>query len=312
VDLTPEVLILTNKLDISADLVVLEFHSRGVPFLRINAEDFPSMAVTLQLPARQWTIVDRVFGRVNLSELKSVWFRRPGKPLEDDPSLTLGEREFVIDQWRMLLAGLLAIPGVKWVNDPVKNSAAESKILQLSRALDVGLDIPTTWITNDVTSLPRDERQLIAKCVGSPLVQDQDKHSFVFTTEVKLEDVNGEELRLAPVIFQERLWPKVDYRVTVVEDTVLAARLVENDGKIDWRTILPSAKFEPATLPDSVASKLREIVSRLGLIFGAIDIVFAANRYYFLEVNPNGEWGWLQTTADLPIASALVDALCRP
>jgi glutathione synthase/RimK-type ligase-like ATP-grasp enzyme len=51
----------------------------------------------------------------------------------------------------------------------------------------------------------------------------------------------------------------------------------------------------------------RKIVSDSGLIFGAIDLVQHDGEYYFLEINPNGEWGWLQHPHDVPIANALCD-----
>jgi len=45
------------------------------------------------------------------------------------------------------------------------------------------------------------------------------------------------------------------------------------------------------------------------LYFGAIDIVEHEGRFWFLEVNPNGEWGWLQKPNGVPIAEALCDLM---
>ena len=47
----------------------------------------------------------------------------------------------------------------------------------------------------------------------------------------------------------------------------------------------------------------------LRLEFGGIDLAILDDTYYFIEVNPTGEWGWLTSTAHLPIDSAIVDAL---
>jgi hypothetical protein len=34
-------------------------------------------------------------------------------------------------------------------------------------------------------------------------------------------------------------------------------------------------------------------------------------EWVFLEVNPNGQWAWLQDETGLPIASAIADALVK-
>jgi glutathione synthase/RimK-type ligase-like ATP-grasp enzyme len=52
-------------------------------------------------------------------------------------------------------------------------------------------------------------------------------------------------------------------------------------------------------------------VKRFGLVFGAIDLVQTPSGFYFLEINPNGEWAWLQKEAGLPIAETIVDILVQ-
>ena len=45
------------------------------------------------------------------------------------------------------------------------------------------------------------------------------------------------------------------------------------------------------------------------LRFGAIDmVVSAAGDWYFLEINPNGQWAWLDMTAGTNIAASFLQA----
>ncbi len=60
-----------------------------------------------------------------------------------------------------------------------------------------------------------------------------------------------------------------------------------------------------ADLPDNMAAKLRALVSSRGLSFGACDLLRTGNDYTFLEMNPNGQWGWLEIEAGLQISKAL-------
>jgi glutathione synthase/RimK-type ligase-like ATP-grasp enzyme len=65
-------------------------------------------------------------------------------------------------------------------------------------------------------------------------------------------------------------------------------------------------------VPTDVAKRCRTLVERFGLRFGAVDLAVGSDGvYWFLELNPNGEWGWLQR-AGLPIAEALADTLLHP
>ena len=84
-------------------------------------------------------------------------------------------------------------------------------------------------------------------------------------------------------------------------------------SSIDWRaTDYPDLKHEPHVLPDEIAAKCHEMVRTLGLSFGAIDLVRTPeDDYAFLEINPNGEWLWLEYQLDFPIAQSIADWLTQ-
>jgi glutathione synthase/RimK-type ligase-like ATP-grasp enzyme len=47
-------------------------------------------------------------------------------------------------------------------------------------------------------------------------------------------------------------------------------------------------------------------MKRLGLEFGALDfIVTETGVWYFLEVNPSGQWLWIEDLTGLPIADSI-------
>jgi glutathione synthase/RimK-type ligase-like ATP-grasp enzyme len=52
-------------------------------------------------------------------------------------------------------------------------------------------------------------------------------------------------------------------------------------------------------------------MARLGLSFGALDFVLTPDgRFVFLEINPNGQWMWLDDKLGFGITDAVVDWLC--
>lgn len=54
------------------------------------------------------------------------------------------------------------------------------------------------------------------------------------------------------------------------------------------------------------------LARRLGLSYCALDLVVTpSGDYVFLEVNPSGQYGWLESLTGLPITRELVRMLMR-
>lgn len=55
-----------------------------------------------------------------------------------------------------------------------------------------------------------------------------------------------------------------------------------------------------------------DLMSTPGLRFGALDFLLTPEvAWVFLEVNPNGQWAFIEQATGLPIAAAIADALTR-
>lgn len=105
---------------------------------------------------------------------------------------------------------------------------------------------------------------------------------------------------------------KIDIRVTLVYNRVFAVSILKNGLPIegDWRrTPSEEITYAPLLLPIEIEHKIFKLMSELGLVFGGIDIALVAGQYYFIEINPTGEWGWLSSIMDIAIDKAIVDYL---
>jgi glutathione synthase/RimK-type ligase-like ATP-grasp enzyme len=68
--------------------------------------------------------------------------------------------------------------------------------------------------------------------------------------------------------------------------------------------------WQPYELPREVEEKVLRLMDYFVLNYGAIDfIVTPDGRHVFLEVNPVGEFFWLERCPGLPIADAIADVL---
>ncbi len=315
------ILLLSNKWDLTVDFVVAELRRRSHPFLRMNSEDLVNERATVFLPdfrieVSKCSVLHSLGG-----EIRAIWNRRPGKPFDETPFAdrpSAAVQRFASDQWYSWLESLQLLPDVGWVNHPHANDAMESKIRQLHLAQSEGFVIPETVITNDPDEvrslLERSSRRIVAKALYSPLIEEPDQDYFVFTQMLNDLPRQVEEIRLAPLVVQRALSPKVDYRVTVVGDTAFPVRITLGSSaadQIDWRTVKEDIDFTSCELPRSLVDRCIAYVSKAGLAFGAIDLVEHSGEFYFLEINPNGEWGWLQKPHNIPIAETLCDLLVQ-
>ncbi len=199
-----------------------------------------------------------------------------------------------------------------WVNDPGRDHVAHRKPYQLRVAQDAGLRIPHTLITNDPDEArrfvdARGYRDVIYKAF-SATERDWRETRLLRPDELALLD----NVRYAPVIFQEYVRAQYDVRVTVVGDELFAAAIHSQDTEypVDFRMDMANARIEAVSLPDEVQDGLRDLMARLGLVYGAIDMRLTPDeKYVFLEINPAGQWLFVEQQTRQPIAAALAGVL---
>ncbi|MHC5731086.1 MAG: MvdD family ATP-grasp ribosomal peptide maturase, partial [Nostoc sp.] len=83
-------------------------------------------------------------------------------------------------------------------------------------------------------------------------------------------------------------------------------------ARYDWRKqgIALLQAWEPYTLPGDVEDKLLKLMAEFCLNYGALDIILTPDgRHVFLEVNPVGEFFWLERCPGLPISQAIAEVL---
>lgn len=312
------ILILTNKWDISVDFVIKQLQTVGVKYLRLNTEDLPKYSSTINFPNFEFRI-NKKEEEIDLSKtVKVVWNRRPGLPFENvSYAKKTGISRFIDNQWFTWIESLQLIPNVTWINNPIANTIMECKPRQLFLADKMGFSIPKTIISNDILKinsfLDRNQKNIV-KALYSPLIKEKDVDKFIYTNCIsQIDGIEKETIQLSPSIFQQSINPKIDYRVTVVGNEIFPVRIsIANYGSdfpVDWRTIENGITYQLCHLPEDIEQLCKRYVKENGLLFGSIDLVEQDGVYFFLEINPNGEWGWLQYPNKIPIAESITKLL---
>ncbi len=286
----------------------------GAEAVLLDTSAFPSRAaISFEHGARgrDWTL-DGPAGRIRAHDVTAVWWRRP-LPLAPEPSLGREHAAFAVRQTYAALAGLAASLDVRWVNDPWRDDAASRKPRQLAAAERVGLRIPRTLVTSDPARARAFLRRVRGRAVHKAV--DATPEDWRTTRIVGPADVARlPALRLAPVILQEYV-PGVDVRVTVVGGRLFAAA-IDARGTFsphDFRNAFDEARVERCALPRDVARRLRALLSELGLSYAAIDLRRRDDgEHVFLEVNPSGQWLFIERQTGMPITKAVAELLARP
>lgn len=318
-------LIVTNKMDLTSDYLIVRLEELGIPFCRLNTEDYLSKYdIDINFTNNEVNSFINFFdgNKINIDEISSAFFKHPLKPnfIDDIPTnqMVFAERETI----EMLRSLFLLIDEKVWLNHPKHIFAANNKIEQLKIASKIGFSIPKTCISSGPESIKNfynsHNRDIIAKAVryGYDITENHIKFAPTKKVEKKFIE-NIEDYYTVPSIYQERIEKKYDIRVTVIGNKVYAAAIHSQrymETMTDWRlwdihedVDLKHSKHE---LPPEISNLCLKITKKFNLGFSAIDLIYSPEKkYYFLEMNPNGQWAWIEGKLGFPIRDSIINYL---
>ena len=318
------VLLLTHSGDFfTVERVAEAVARRGARPFRLDTDLFPEeLRISSGLGSRETDYSVEAGGEsLRASEVRAVWARKLWMPRLDE-RLDERLRAMCVRESAAALEGFLdGLHEARWVNQPAREREAENKLRQLRVAAEVNLRVPRTLVTNDPARARKFYEELggavVAKLLRPLSVSMNEAPYFVYTSEVKACDLkDAEALRHCPMVFQERVEKEIELRVAYVGGKFFAGAIDAAGsarGATDWRRAeVGEVSWEHAELPRALAAPLASLMSRLGLAYGAIDLIRTpSGEHVFLEVNPGGEWGMLEHDLGLPISEAIAEELLR-
>lgn len=315
------VLILATEHDISVDRVVRALAARGVPVFRADLAWFPQeLTLDAELHDGRW--VGRLATpnrEVALGALRSVWYRSPSA-FEFPTTMSATERRHAQHEAKLGLGGVLAGLPVLWVNHPSRHADAGYKPRKLVAAASAGLTVLPTLVSNEAAAVHRFAGQsgqlgVVTKMFGAPAICEQGGRRVALTQRLSgsdLGDLRGIEITAHQ--FQRWTSKREEARVIVIGRHVFAVaiRAHSDAAHVDWRADYEALSYEQITPPDAVRRGVIAVMAELELVYGAFDFVITPDdRWVFLEVNPGGQYGWLEDVADVPLTATMVDLLAQ-
>lgn len=320
------ILVLVDKEDIGAtDPVLRILQRKGIEHFRIQPTDFPkSLGAKITYSSGSPGITLRFAEKfLDIEAVQSVWDRSSLSPGISD-SIKSEDRQMARNEATHFLRSVRQILQNRfWVNRYPDSSIASLKPYQLQVAQSVGLEIPRTLMTNE----PAEVMEFYKACGGQIIYKTFDhftreveggKYLGIYTNRVQYEDLTArlDSIRVAPCIFQEYVAKHVELRITVVGKNIFAAEIYSQDSersRDDWRRYdLQNVAHRACDLPTTLQTKILQMMQALNLVYGSIDMILTPDgRYVFLEVNPSGQWGWIEELTGMPIARSIAAMLMQ-
>lgn len=263
-----------------------------------------------------------------LDNVKSIWYHKPTRATRDtfiknDIAVEETNAEYKLDAVNRHYDMIRAQHGdALWVSNYYNIIRASQKPLQYVEAARLGFNVPDTIFTSNVEAARQfmsDHSSVVLKSISTvSLTNEEGEPLRMFTRIIDPGTLSLEGLEQTPSIFQEAITDiGVELRITVVGDKVFPAivsGIDANDPTVrDWRVgyYMGNFKAEPFyELPPDVADSCVRLTKRLGLQYSAIDlIVDKQGKEWFLEINPNGQWLFIENQTGQPIGQAIADLL---
>jgi glutathione synthase/RimK-type ligase-like ATP-grasp enzyme len=324
------ILILTHAQDDCAELVIGRLSKKGIKFARFNTEEFHSKVKTVMYLSAHGEFRGRYeFPDLILpfEQIGVAWNRRIHAPKMDydlgDPEL----QSWMADEAEMAMNISFTMLGCPVINPWEINERLKfNKMAQMQRAASLGLDIPLSCMTNNLSEIREfwkvAEEKVIFKKIRKGLFRFSSGETLLLHTskipKEMMTEENLQRMRFSPMFLQEHIPKRFDVRSVVIDEKVFSVTIDSQgveEGRTDYRTaaVLGKLKEMPhkeIDLGDDVNKKLVAFSKSFGLTFSIIDLVITPDdKIVFLEDNPNGQWGWLEHMTGVPISEAFAETL---
>lgn len=290
--------------------------SKNISYFRLNSDRLNHLQ-KINISEDSFELTDEFGNTVHSDAITGVWHRKAWRisvPEELDQEY---EKIFLNEYGSLRYNLITTLENIPWIN-PYENERKidGNKMLQLKIAQRNNLTVPRTVFSNNEEKITAFFHQYcqgraIAKLHGvtAKTMTGENLVSTTIIEEDTLENIS--DIVYCPMIFQPYIDKKYELRIIYVDGEFFTGK-INNSENADWRVAQDDYFWSAYELPENIKANLTSMMKEMGLYMGAIDMIKARDgAYYFLEVNPQGEWGMLQKELGFPIAERIADNLIK-
>lgn len=297
------ILILSEDQDRTTTEVIRWLVHFDLPFIRVHEDEIFSINIE-----KERIYLESSRNSFFIEDISSVWYRRGGLNFNriafNDKGINLHMNEY---QYWLEDYVIKFLEGKRGINQ--QSRGCVNKLIALEKAIQIGLDVPEFFLSDDLKNIPR--KDVITKTVsGNCIIEFDEFNGIMYTAEVT--DVQDEEIFIS--FFQQKITKDFEIRTFYMnEQTWSMAIFSQNDSQtqIDYRKynkLTPNRNVR-YNLPDHLNHKIVLLMEELGLNCGSLDFIKSGETFYFLEVNPIGQFGNVSTLCNFMLDKELALAL---
>ena len=193
-----------------------------------------------------------------------------------------------------------------------------NKLIALETAIEIGLDVPPYIITTSRAELLQ-FYELNGPVVCKPISESiafnsGSKRMSMYAGLLGLDDILKLPLIFDHSFFQVYIDKEYDIRSFILHEKVYSAAIISQtheQTRVDFRKYDSESpnKIVPFKLPHNIEEKLASLVYKLDIDSGSADIVKKGNKFYFLEVNPVGQYDFVSKACNYQLDKVIAKTL---
>lgn len=298
----PQLLILTNSIDGTCDIIASILGEHHQSFFRWNIDLWPQYISTFD--GNRFELSDPT-GRIidaSSDDVLLLW-RKPFTELMTFDGLALdvddcSQARRQLGQWLMSLVAMMMPAGRVRLVEPY----ADRRLPKLFQLREARAFFATPRSHFGIQSGPKHfGPRMVTKPLGDPSVGEE---RIFYTTSV-----DGERLfRPYPWFVQEALVQGRDVTCVFIHGhcSFYECGFVRSENTVDWRVEINAetqSSWESLKHPNlqNWEDAVRRFMAHVGLHYGRLDFILHGDTLFFLECNSNGQFGWLDESKTLPL-----------
>jgi len=318
------ILILSSSGDVNVDYVITWLDHYNYNYKRINADEIADESIWFSVIEKKLIIKDEP---LNINEINAVWFRKFGRFRRSSyykiakEKVSQSDLLQISNEYNTILRTLiLMLKDKKWLTSPWSSSV--NKLDILSVASKYGFAIPETFIISnkkDLINLVNQYHSVISKSVYEPhFIEKENGFYSMFTKEIEKDDIGKFPDTFFPSLIQKKISKQYELRIFYLDGKFFTMAIFSQSNKQteldfrkhDWDN--PSRRV-PYKLPNKIENNLHQMLQELSLNCCSIDMIKSSddNKYYFLEINPTGEFGMTSFACNYEVYNAIASTLIK-
>lgn len=315
-------LFLTNNSDSSSNDIIEWMLHFSISLNRINHEDEINNYTYKLVNGKQeaWIDFRSTDRKIKITDSDGYLYRRgevnrfPLPLLESDVTPVQKSIKLELTYLSKHIYSILDNKNVRF--DTINQQIELDKIHMLHLASKNDIKVPDTIISNskkDIRNFIVRKKRFISKAIYN-MYRFELVETFRLLPPVPIEEYEGlfdDDGLIFPTLVQERIEKEYEIRCFFINDELFPMAIFSQQSEkteLDYRNydLEKPNRCVPYKFPQNFNNKLLKLILDSGFKTGSIDLIKSIdNTYFFLELNPIGQFGWVSYNCNYYIERAI-------